>query len=108
MQRVQERGTAIETKLLFFELEWAALDDERVEELLRPTAWTSCAPPPAHDRAATARTCSPSPRSGSLTEKAVTGRGAWARLFSELTSAIEVDLAGARTSRCSSTSRSAA
>ena len=34
MQKVQERGTAISTKLLWFELEWAALDDERVDELL--------------------------------------------------------------------------
>src|SRR5256714_3223685 len=34
LQRVQERGTAIETKLLFFGLEWAALDDDRAEELL--------------------------------------------------------------------------
>ena len=57
-----ERATAIETKLLFFDLEWAALDDERAEELLarrrpRDTAATTCAP-----SAATARTCSPSPR----------------------------------------------
>src|SRR3954465_4190741 len=28
-QRVQEKATPIETKLLFFELEWAALDDDR-------------------------------------------------------------------------------
>jgi oligoendopeptidase F len=34
LQRVQEKGTAIETALLFFELEWAALDDEHAEELL--------------------------------------------------------------------------
>jgi oligoendopeptidase F len=34
LQRVQEQGTAIETTLLFFELEWAALDDARAEELL--------------------------------------------------------------------------
>ena len=34
LQRVQERATEIETKLLFFELEWAALDDARAEELL--------------------------------------------------------------------------
>src|SRR3954452_2819409 len=33
-QRVQEKATPIETKLLFFELEWAALDDERADELL--------------------------------------------------------------------------
>jgi oligoendopeptidase F len=34
LQRVQERGTELETKLLFFDLEWAALDDTRAEELL--------------------------------------------------------------------------
>ena len=42
LQRVQERGTAIETKLLFFELEWAALDDEQAEAAARAaTASTS-------------------------------------------------------------------
>ena len=34
LQLVQERATAIETTLLFFELEWAALAEERAEELL--------------------------------------------------------------------------
>src|ERR1700691_5188246 len=34
LQRTQERGTEIETTLLFFELEWAALPDEGVQELL--------------------------------------------------------------------------
>ena len=34
VQRMQEKGTAIETQLLFFELEWAALDDGRADELL--------------------------------------------------------------------------
>src|SRR5215211_6105866 len=29
--RVNEKATAVETKLLFFELEWAGLDDERAE-----------------------------------------------------------------------------
>ena len=34
LQLVQERATQIETTLLFFELEWAALDDERADALL--------------------------------------------------------------------------
>src|SRR5680860_760035 len=34
VQHVQERSTGIETKLLFFDLEWAALDDDRAAELL--------------------------------------------------------------------------
>src|SRR3954470_6871915 len=34
LQKLQEGGTKIETTLLFFELEWAALDDERADALL--------------------------------------------------------------------------
>ena len=34
LQRMQEKSTAIETRLLFFELEWAALEDERADELM--------------------------------------------------------------------------
>src|SRR6185503_10624692 len=34
LQKVQEGGTKIETTLLFFELEWAALDDDQADELL--------------------------------------------------------------------------
>ena len=56
-QRVQERGTAIETKLLFFDLEWAALDDARADELLAADGLEQAPPPPAPRCAATARTC---------------------------------------------------
>src|ERR1035437_1173581 len=42
LQRVQEAATEIETKLLFFELEWAALDDQRAEELLRGEGLDFC------------------------------------------------------------------
>ena len=57
LQLVQERATEIETKLLFFELEWAALPDERADALLAADAprllrATICAA-----RGATARTC---------------------------------------------------
>src|SRR3954471_12192536 len=34
LQRVQEKATEIETTLLFFQLEWAGLDDERADALL--------------------------------------------------------------------------
>ena len=34
LQKVQEGATKIETTLLFFELEWAALEDDRADELL--------------------------------------------------------------------------
>jgi oligoendopeptidase F len=91
LQRVQERGTTIETKLLFFELEWAALDDERAEQLLAAPGLDT-----ARHHLRTMRRYRPhlltEPEEKILAEKAVTGRDAWTRLFSEITSAIKVDL----------------
>ena len=91
LARVQERGTAIETKLLFFELEWAALDDERAEELLGADGLDT-----TRHHLRTLRRYRPhllsEPEEKLLTEKAVTGRDAWTRLFTELTSAIRVEL----------------
>src|SRR5947208_2024292 len=43
VQKVSERNTAIMTKLLWFELEWAALDDARVEALLADDQLAFCA-----------------------------------------------------------------
>ena len=42
MQRVEERSTAIATRVIFFELEWAALTDERVDELLADDRLSFC------------------------------------------------------------------
>ncbi len=93
LQRVQEQGTAIETTLLFFELEWAALDDARAEELLAADGLERC-----RHHLRTARKYRPyllsEPEEKVVAEKSVTGREAWTRLFSELTSALEVDLPG--------------
>jgi oligoendopeptidase F len=91
MARVQERGTAISTKLIFFELEWAAVDDERAEALLADGRLAFCA---HHLRSA--RRYRPhllsEPEERVDTEKTQTGGSAWARLFGELISAIEVPL----------------
>lgn len=93
MQRVQEKATSIETTLQFFELEWAALDDAVADQLLTdPGLETS------RHHLANARRYRPhlltEPEERILTEKSVTGSGAWSRLFSELTSAIEVSMPG--------------
>ncbi len=89
LQRVQERETAIETTLLFFELEWAALADERAEELLAGEGLDFCRHHLRNVRRYREHLLS-EPEEKILTEKALTGASAWARLFEELTSAIEV------------------
>jgi oligoendopeptidase F len=91
LQVSQERGTAIETTLLFFELEWAELDDERVERLLAGDGLDFCAHYLRNVRRYREHLLS-EPEEKILAEKSLTGAGAWTRLFEELTSAIEVKL----------------
>jgi oligoendopeptidase F len=93
MQEVQERATEIETMLLFFELEWAALADERVDELLADERLSFCAHYLRNARRYREHLLS-EPEEKILAEKSVTGSSAWSRLFDELTSAIEVRLPG--------------
>ena len=91
MQRVEERSTAIATKLIFFELEWATATQEHVDAVL------------ADDRLAFARHHLRSilrfrdhlltePEERILTEKSVSGSSAWSRLFEEQTSTISIEL----------------
>jgi oligoendopeptidase F len=91
MQRVQERGTELETLLLFFDLEWAALDDAHAEALLADDGLDFC-----RHHLRTTRRYRPhllsEPEERILSEKAISARSAWARLFEEQTSAIEVAL----------------
>ena len=93
LQRVQERGTAIETKLLFFGLEWAALDDERAEELLAAEGLDFARHHLRMERRYRPYLLS-EPEEKILSEKQVTARAAWARLFAEQVSAIEVGADG--------------
>jgi oligoendopeptidase F len=91
MQRMQEKSTAIETRLLFFELEWAALEDDRAEELLAAEGIDT-----ARHFLRSARRYRPhlltEPEEKILAEKSISGSSAWGRLFSEQVSALQVDL----------------
>ncbi len=89
MQEVQERATGIETTLLFFELEWAALPDNQVHDLLLDEQLSFCAHYLRNARRYREHLLS-EPEEKILAEKSVTGAAAWSRLFDELTSAIEV------------------
>lgn len=91
MAKVQERGTAIETQLLFFDLEWAEVEDGKADELLQADGLEQ-----ARHYLRSIRRYRPYLLSEQeetiLAEKSQSGDSAWSRLFSELTSAIEVEL----------------
>src|SRR3954447_22414052 len=89
LQKVQELGTAIETKLLFFGLEWAALEDDRAEELLGAEGLDFARHHLRNERRYRPYLLS-EPEEKILTEKHVSGRAAWGRLFAEQVSAIRV------------------
>ncbi len=91
MQSVEERVTGLETKLLFFDLEWAAVDEARAESLLGDPQLDFCRHHLRTVRRYRAHLLS-EPEEKIYAEKALTGRNAWARLFEELTSAVEVML----------------
>jgi oligoendopeptidase F len=93
LARTQERETEIQTELLFFELEWAALDAERVDELLAPPELDFCRHHLRNVRRYREHLLS-EPEERVLTEKSLTGASAWSRLFEELTSALEAELPG--------------
>jgi oligoendopeptidase F len=92
LQRMQERATEVETRLLFFELEWAALDDARADELLSAEGLDFC-----RHYLRSARRYRPhllsEPEEKILAEKSISSHSAWSRLFGELVSALRVDVA---------------
>ena len=93
LSRLQERAAAIETTLLFFALEWAAVEDDAAERILADAVidhwrhWLTAL-----------RRYRPyllsEPEERILTEKTVSGVSAWSRLYSELLSSLRVPLDG--------------
>ena len=91
--RLTEKGAAIDTQLLFFGLELAALEDEQADALLASDeleGWRHWLQ--------TVRKFRPhiltEAEEKIVTEKAVSGFAAWDRLYDELLGAIKVDLDG--------------
>ncbi|HEV3390064.1 MAG TPA: M3 family oligoendopeptidase [Solirubrobacteraceae bacterium] len=91
LQLVQERATEIETLLLFFDLEWAEVDDEKADELLASDELDRF-----RHHLQSVRRYRPHLLSESeekiLAEKSISSQAAWGRLFGELTAALRVDL----------------
>ena len=93
VQQVTERSSALSAELVWFELEWIAVPDERAGALLAQPALAG-----HHHHLETLRSRKPHVLSEGeervLATVAPTGASAWVRLFTEQTSAIEVDLDG--------------
>ena len=91
--KLGEKGAGLKTQLLFFGLEWAAIEDEPAALLLDDPAlghwrhWLS-----------SQRVFRPylltEPEEKIITEKAVSGVSAWSRLYEEVLGAMRVDLDG--------------
>ena len=91
IQKAQELGAAIETQLLFFDLEWNEVPDERSDELLADAELGFAAHHLRNVRRYRPHQLS-EPEERVLTETNVTGGSAFQRLFTEQTSAVEVAL----------------
>ena len=91
IQKAQELGAAIETQLLFFDLEWNDVPDERSDELLANPDLGFAAHHLRNVRRYRPHQLS-EPEERVLTETNVTGGSAFQRLFTEQTSAVEVPL----------------
>jgi oligoendopeptidase F len=94
VQRVTEHGAALQQKLIFFELEWRAVDDASAEKLL-----ADLEPGKYRHHLEAERRYIPYTLSEIeeqlLVEKSVTGSSAWSRFFTKLTSALRFDFDGA-------------
>jgi len=97
MQKFQEQATELSTRLIFLELEWAEIAEERATVLLESEHLAFC-----RYYLESARRYRPhlltEPEEKILAEKDVTSSSAWSRLFDELTSAIVVELPDGPTS----------
>ena len=89
LQQARELATAVETELLFFELEWAAADDAHADRVLADPAIE-----PYRNVLRAERRYRPyllsEPEERLDAEKRVTGVSAWTRLFDELTADLRV------------------
>ena len=91
MAAAQERSTAIGTKLIFFDLEWAAADDDHAAAVLADPALAFCRHHLENLRLVRPHLLTEAEETIAA-EKSQTGFSAWVRLFDELSSAITVDL----------------
>jgi oligoendopeptidase F len=94
MQRVEEALTAIQNKILFFDLEWLAVEDAAAERLVSDPLLATYRHHLASARRYKPHTLS-EPEEKLMNDKDLTGISAWQKLFTEFTSSqkysIEID-----------------
>jgi oligoendopeptidase F len=93
VQPIQEESAALSTELLFFGLEWAAVDDAHAERVLADPAVAEY----RHWLEALRRYrphLLSEPEERIMTEKSVSGSSSWSRLYSELLGSLRVELDG--------------
>jgi len=91
LQLVQERATEIETLLLFFDLEWAAVADDEADALLASGKLDRY----RHHLRSVRRYRPHLLSEGEekiLAEKSISSQAAWGRLFGELVAALRIDV----------------
>ena len=93
LQKVREAYTQTNQKLIFFELEWAGLDDARAEALLADDALAPYRHYLEVQRLQKDHLLSEG-EERVMAEKTVTGRSAWNRFFDELLGAARYDVGG--------------
>ncbi len=93
LQHVTEFSAEMQQKVIFFELEWKALDDEAAARILDDPALGKYRHPLEAERRYKPYTLSEIEEQ-LLLEKDVTGRSAWARFFTQLTSSMRYEYDG--------------
>ncbi len=93
MQRITEFNSELQQKMLFFDLEWNEVDDDRAEAIINNPAVGKYRHYLEAERRFKPYQLSEIEEK-LLVEKSVTGRSAWSRFFSQLTSAMRFEYDG--------------
>ena len=93
MAKMQELGSALSQKMVFFDLEWNQVDDEQAQAILDDPVLTKYRYYMESDRRYKPYNLT-EPEEQIIIEKSVTGNGAWTRFFTQLTSAFKFDWMG--------------
>jgi len=93
VQKMQEQGAVLEQKMLFFELEWSAMDDSKADMILNAVEVAPYLNYLRNERRMRPHRLSEAEEK-ILSEKSVTGSSAWGRLFSQTVSSTQYELDG--------------